>query len=191
MLAAFRELSRDAGRESNRRANEQAAEMDRTGRLLGVHLRVLGTSSDDRRRLTPGQVTELHAAFMELSRDAGRISNQRANEQVAEMDGTGRLLGVHLRFLGIDSNDRRRRTPDEVTSLKAASMDVTSSGVRSLLSSLLIPRKRRCAPSKRPPFLPFPSQIRVEGRLLSTFSFWEGLRAMSEVAKVMEAMQEA
>ena len=35
----------------------------------------------------------------------------------ARLDSSGRLLGVHLRFLRIDSNDTRPRSEEEVTDL--------------------------------------------------------------------------
>ena len=82
MLAAFRELCREGGQESNRRANEQAA-MDRTGRLLGVHLRVRGISSVDRRLRTPEEVTELLLQFWEAS---GLASSTWTEEEAAVLD---------------------------------------------------------------------------------------------------------
>ena len=44
-------------------------------------------------------------------------SSRRANEQAAEMDPSGRLLGMHLRILRIDCNDTRPRSEEEVTDL--------------------------------------------------------------------------
>ena len=121
MLADIRELRREWGRrgglESSRRADAQAAEMDSSGRLLGVHLRFLGIGSNDRRELSEQEVEDMLAAFRELSREAGRESNRLADAQAAEMDSSGRLLGVHLWFLRIGSNDRRvlsRRDVDEM-----------------------------------------------------------------------------
>ena len=73
MLAAFQELCRLGGLESSRRANEQAAEMDSSGRLLGVHLRFLGIGSNDRRELSEQEVDEMLAAFQELCREWGRL----------------------------------------------------------------------------------------------------------------------
>ena len=121
MLADIRELRREWGRlgglESSRRANEQAAEM----RLLGVHLRFLGIGSNDRRELSEQEVDEMLADFRELCREWGRLggleSNRRANDQAARLDSSGRLLGVHLRILRIDSNDTRPRSEEEVTDL--------------------------------------------------------------------------
>ena len=78
--------------------------MDSSGRLLSVHIRFPGIRGNDRRVLSRRVVDEMLAAFRELSRDAGRESNRRADAQAAEMDSSGRLLGVHIRFLGIRGN---------------------------------------------------------------------------------------
>jgi len=128
MLSDIRELRREWGRrgglESSRRADAQAAEMDSSGRLLGVHLRFLGIGSNDRRELSEQEVEDMLAAFRELSREWGRRSglesSRRADAQAAEMDSSGRLLGVHLRFLGIGSNDRRELSEQEVEDMLAA-----------------------------------------------------------------------
>ena len=81
--------------------------MDSSGRLLSVHIRFPGIRGNDCRVLSRRVVDEMLAAFRELSRDAGRESNRRADAQAAEMDSSGRLLGVHIRFLGIRGNERR------------------------------------------------------------------------------------
>jgi len=116
-----REWGRLGGLESSRRANEQAAEMDSSGRLLGVHLQFLGIGSNDRRVLSEQEVDEMLADFRELCREWGRRggpeANRRANDQAARLDPSGRLLGVHLRILRIDSNDTRPRSEEEVTDL--------------------------------------------------------------------------
>jgi len=67
MLAAFQELCREAGRESSRRANAQAAEMDSSGRLLGMHLRILRIDSTDTRERSEEEVTDLIMHFREAS----------------------------------------------------------------------------------------------------------------------------
>lgn len=47
----------------------------------------------------------------------GLESMRRANEQALRLDPSGRLMGIHLRLLGIDRNDETRRTADQVTEM--------------------------------------------------------------------------
>jgi len=115
------DLGMRGGRESAHQAELQAERMDSSGRLTGIDLRLLGIDSSDTRVLSAEEVDEMLAGIRELRREWGRRggleSNRRADEQAAEMDDTGCLLGVHLRILRIGNDDRRRRTPDEVTEM--------------------------------------------------------------------------
>jgi len=105
------------GRESAHQAQLQAEHIDPTAQLMGIDLRLLGIPASDMRVRSEEEVDEMLADIRELRREAGRESSRRADEQAAEMDSSGRLLGVHLRFLRIDSNDTRPRSEEEVTDL--------------------------------------------------------------------------
>ena len=88
---------------------------------MGIDLRLLGIPASDMRVRSEEEVDEMLADIRELCREWGRRggpeANRRANDQAARLDSSGRLLGVHLRFLRIDSNDTRPRSEEEVTDL--------------------------------------------------------------------------
>jgi len=97
------------GRESAHQADVQAEHIDPTAQLMGIDLRLLGIPASDMRVRSEEEVDEMLADIRELRREWGRLGglelSRRANEQAAEMDSSGRLLGVHPRFLGIGSNE--------------------------------------------------------------------------------------
>jgi hypothetical protein len=104
-----------------RRANEQALRLDPSGRLMGIHLRLLGIDRNDDDVRSEEEVTEMLEELQELRREWGRRggleSMRRANEQALRLDPSGRLMGIHLRFLGIDRNDDDERSEEEVTEM--------------------------------------------------------------------------